>query len=109
MITFILNYERVKIHIGGSLAVTESMEVVLQSHLLILFGSEWHFDPWREAGMFISMGITYLILTIVTGVLGFWLLAEDAAWIARDAFFIFLAAFGLSFLMTGQRPDRKKN
>lgn len=51
--------------------------------------------------MFISMAITYLILTIITGVLGFGVLAENAAWIARDAFFTFSIAFGLSLMMNG--------
>jgi uncharacterized membrane protein YtjA (UPF0391 family) len=52
--------------------------------------------------MFISMAITYLVLTIVTGILGFVILADATAWIARAAFFIFLVAFGISFLMTGR-------
>jgi len=56
--------------------------------------------------MFISMGITYLILTIITGILGFGVLSDNAAWIAKGAFFIFLTAFLLSFLMTGQKPER---
>ncbi len=58
--------------------------------------------------MFISMAITYLILAIISGVLGFWVLTEDAAWIARAAFFIFLVAFGISFLMTGEPMHYRK-
>ena len=58
--------------------------------------------------MFVSMAITYLILTVVTGVLGFGILPEDSAWIARSAFFIFLVAFGVSFFMTGQPPHHRQ-
>jgi len=58
--------------------------------------------------MFVSMAVTYLIFTIITAVLGFVVLAADSAWIARDAFFIFLVAFGISFLMTGQQRHRNK-
>ena len=57
-----------------------------------------------EADMFISMAITYLVLTIIAGILGFGMLAETAAWIAKAAFFTFLVAFGISFLMRGQPP-----
>jgi len=58
--------------------------------------------------MFISMGMTYLILTIATGILGFGVLDGDAAWIAKAAFFTFLVAFGISFVMEGQSSYRKK-
>ena len=58
--------------------------------------------------MFISMAITYLILTIVAGVFGFGVLDGDAAWIGKAAFFTFLVAFAISFLMKGQSSYRKK-
>ena len=51
--------------------------------------------------MFLSMSITFLILTIFTGVLGFWVLAEDTAWVARAFFFVFLVTLGISLVMTG--------
>jgi uncharacterized membrane protein YtjA (UPF0391 family) len=54
--------------------------------------------------MFLSMAITFFIMSIVAGVLGFGVLDGDAAWIGKAAFFIFLVAFGLSFLMTGHPP-----
>ena len=67
---------------------------------------------WRalcmEVDMFISAAITYLILAIISGVLGFGMLSEDAASIAKAAFFVFLVAFGVSLLMTGQ-PEHRKN
>ena len=74
--------------------------ILLEGKVILLF---------METDMFISMAITYLILTIVAGVLGFGVLAGDAAWVARAAFFIFLVAFGASFLMTGQPPSHRKN
>lgn len=57
--------------------------------------------------MFLSMAITFLVMTIVAGVLGFGVLDGDAAWIGKAAFFTFLVAFGVSFLMTGRPPHRK--
>ena len=59
-----------------------------------------------EVDMFISMGITYLVLTIIAGVLGFGVLRDNAAWIAKGAFFTFLIAFLISFLMTGKQPKQ---
>jgi len=58
--------------------------------------------------MFLSMAITFLIMTIVAGVLGFGVLDGDAAWIGKAAFFTFLVAFGVSFLMRGQ-PSHHEN
>ncbi len=52
--------------------------------------------------MFLSMTITFLILTIFSGVLGFWVLPGDTAWIARAFFYVFLVPLGLSFVMRGQ-------
>jgi uncharacterized membrane protein YtjA (UPF0391 family) len=51
---------------------------------------------------FIAATVTYLILAIITGVLGFGMLAGDAAWIAKAAFFTFLVAVGVSLVMKGQ-------
>jgi len=56
--------------------------------------------------MFLSMTITYLILTILAGVLGFWVLPADTAWVARSFFYVFLVALGLSFVMTGQSDHK---
>ncbi len=58
--------------------------------------------------MFISAAITYLILAIITGVLGFGMLVGDAAWIAKAAFFTFLVAFGASLVMKGQSSYHNK-
>jgi len=58
--------------------------------------------------MFLSMTTTFLILTIFAGVLGFWVLPEDTAWIARACFYVFLVPFGLSFVMTGEQSDHEK-
>ena len=55
--------------------------------------------------MFLSMAITFLFLTIIAGVLGFWVLAEDTAWVARAFFYVFLVTLGLSFVMTGEQSD----
>ncbi len=77
------------------------------------FEGESHSTLYMEADMFISMAITYLILAIITGALGFWVLAGDTASIAKAAFFIFLVAFGISFFMSGQplsgQPRDSKN
>jgi uncharacterized membrane protein YtjA (UPF0391 family) len=54
-----------------------------------------------EADMFFSMSITFLIMTIITGVLGFGVLAGDAAWVAKAYFFVFLVTFGVSLAMAG--------
>jgi uncharacterized membrane protein YtjA (UPF0391 family) len=57
--------------------------------------------------MFLSMTITFLILTIFSGVLGFWVLPEDTAWVARACFYVFLVPLGLSFVMTGRQSDHE--
>ncbi len=57
--------------------------------------------------MFLSMTITFLILTISAGVLGFWVLPEDMSWVARACFYVFLVPLGLSFVMTGEQSDHK--
>ena len=67
-----------------------------------LFKGESYFALCREADMFISMAITYLIMTIVAGIFGFGVLEGDAAWILKAAFFTFLVAFVISFFMKGQ-------
>jgi uncharacterized membrane protein YtjA (UPF0391 family) len=60
-----------------------------------------------EADMFLSMTITFLILTIFSGVLGFWVLPEGTAWVARAFFYVFLFPLGLSLVMTGEQPDHE--
>jgi uncharacterized membrane protein YtjA (UPF0391 family) len=60
-----------------------------------------------EADMFFSMAITFLVLTIVTGIFGFGVLAGDAAWIARAFFFVFLVTLGVSLVMTGGQSYHK--
>ncbi len=57
--------------------------------------------------MFLSMSITFLILTIFAGVLGFWVLPEDSAWVARAFFYVFLVTLGVSFVMTGGQSDHE--
>jgi uncharacterized membrane protein YtjA (UPF0391 family) len=57
--------------------------------------------------MFLSMAITFLILTIFSGVLGFWVLPEDTAWVARACFYVFLVPLGLSFVMNGGQSDHQ--
>ncbi len=52
--------------------------------------------------MFLSMAITYLILAVISGVLGFGVATGAAAWIAKAVFFVFLVAFGVALVMTGQ-------
>jgi uncharacterized membrane protein YtjA (UPF0391 family) len=40
-------------------------------------------------------------MTVISGVLGFGVLAGNAASVARAFFFIFLVTLGVSFVMTG--------
>ncbi len=65
------------------------------------------FEIYMEADMFLSVAITFLILSIITGVLGFGVLAGDAAWAARAFFFVFLVTFGVSLVMTGGQSNHK--
>ncbi len=59
--------------------------------------------------MFVSMAITFLILAVITGVLGFLVMAGAAAWIKKAASFIFLVALGVALLMNvGQTSNHKK-
>jgi|GEM_PF-3228988 uncharacterized membrane protein YtjA (UPF0391 family) len=58
--------------------------------------------------MFLSMAITFLILSIITGILGFGVLVGDAAWAARAFFFVFLVTFGVSLVMKGQSSYHNK-
>jgi uncharacterized membrane protein YtjA (UPF0391 family) len=58
--------------------------------------------------MFLSMAITYLILAILTGVLGFGVMTGTAAGIAKAIFFVFLVAFGVALVMTGQSSYHNK-
>ncbi len=58
--------------------------------------------------MFLSMAITYLILAIIAGVLGFGVMTGTTAWIAQAFFFVFLVAFGAALLMTGQSSYHDK-
>jgi uncharacterized membrane protein YtjA (UPF0391 family) len=95
------------VHIGWSIAAKCCVPESKGCSTRMLLEGESHCALYMEADMFISMAITYLILAIITGVLGFGVLAGDAAWIAKDAFYIFLVAFGISFFMTGQSPNRK--
>lgn len=46
--------------------------------------------------------VTFLVLAIIAGILGFGVIAGTAAWIAKVLFFVFLAIFLIS-LLTGRR------
>ncbi len=46
--------------------------------------------------------VLFLVLAIISGILGFWAIAGTAAWIAKVLFFVFLAVFLIS-LLTGRR------
>jgi uncharacterized membrane protein YtjA (UPF0391 family) len=51
----------------------------------------------------LSYAITFLIIALIAGVLGFGVIAGTAAMIARVLFLIFLVLFVVS-LFTGRRP-----
>lgn len=50
----------------------------------------------------LSYAITFLIIALIAGVLGFGVIAGTAAWIAKVLFFVFLVLFLVS-LITGRR------
>ncbi|MCP5545111.1 MAG: DUF1328 domain-containing protein [Akkermansiaceae bacterium] len=50
----------------------------------------------------LSYAITFLIIALIAGVLGFGVIAGTAAWIAKILFFVFLVLFLVS-LVTGRR------
>jgi uncharacterized membrane protein YtjA (UPF0391 family) len=58
--------------------------------------------------MFLSMAITYLIFAVITGAFGFGVATGTAAWIAKAIFFVFLVAFGIALVMTGQSSYHNK-
>lgn len=47
--------------------------------------------------------LTFLIVALIAGVLGFWGLEGMAMWFAKVLFFVFLVLFILSFV-TGRAP-----
>lgn len=51
----------------------------------------------------LSYAITFLVIAIIAAILGFAVLANTAAWIAKALFVLFLILFALSFI-TGRRP-----
>jgi len=50
--------------------------------------------------MFLSMAITFLFLTLISGILGFVVAAGPAAWLAKAVLFVFLVGLGVSLVMT---------
>jgi uncharacterized membrane protein YtjA (UPF0391 family) len=51
----------------------------------------------------LTYAIIFLIVSLIAGVLGFFVIAGTAAWIAKILFFAFLVLFLVS-LVTGRRP-----
>jgi len=51
----------------------------------------------------LSWSVTFLVIAIVAGVLGFGVIAGTAAWIAKILFIAFLIAFVVA-LVLGRRP-----
>lgn len=51
----------------------------------------------------LSYAIIFLIISLIAGVLGFFVIAGTAAWIAKVLFVAFLVLFLVS-LVTGRRP-----
>jgi uncharacterized membrane protein YtjA (UPF0391 family) len=47
--------------------------------------------------------LTFLIIAMIAGALGFWIIAGTAAWIAKILFMVFLVCFLIS-LIGGRRP-----
>lgn len=45
--------------------------------------------------------ITFLVIALIAGVLGFWAIAGTAAWIAKMLFFVFLLLFVISLIRRG--------
>lgn len=50
----------------------------------------------------LSWAITFLIIALIAGVLGFTTVMGTAAWVAKVLFFVFLVAFVIS-LISGRR------
>jgi uncharacterized membrane protein YtjA (UPF0391 family) len=50
----------------------------------------------------LSYAVTFLVVALIAGVLGFGVIAGTAAWIAKVLFFIFIGLFLVS-LLTGRR------
>jgi len=51
----------------------------------------------------LSWSITFLIISLVAGLLGFFTIAGTAAWLAKVLFAVFLVLFLVS-IVTGRRP-----
>lgn len=52
----------------------------------------------------LSWAITFLIIAIIAGVLGFSVVAGTAAWIAKGLFIIFIVLFLVSLIFGRGRP-----
>ncbi len=50
----------------------------------------------------LGWSLAFLVVALLAGVLGFWVIAGSVAWLARALFFVFLAIFIIS-LLTGRR------
>ncbi len=55
----------------------------------------------------IRWSITFFLMTVAAGVLGFGKIAGPAAGIARDLFYLFLALLVLSIMAQGGRPTKR--
>ncbi|HLB33046.1 MAG: DUF1328 domain-containing protein [Verrucomicrobia bacterium RIFCSPHIGHO2_12_FULL_41_10] len=53
----------------------------------------------------LSLTVTFLIISLLAGLLGFWVIAGTAAWIAKVLFIVFLIFFLLSFLISRRPPS----
>lgn len=48
--------------------------------------------------------LMFLIVAIIAAILGFWVIAGTAAWIAKILFYVFLILAAVA-LLTGKRPQ----
>src|SRR5262245_57541937 len=62
----------------------------------------WPLSPWRHA--MLGWSLTFLVVAIAAGILGFTGIAGVATAIAKILFFVFLIAFVISLLMGRRRP-----
>jgi uncharacterized membrane protein YtjA (UPF0391 family) len=58
---------------------------------------------WLEAQM-LSWTLLFLVVAIIAGILGFWMIAGLAAWIAKVLFMLFLIFFVLSLVSKRKPP-----
>ncbi len=63
----------------------------------------WHKNG-KELRQMLSWTLLFLMVAIIAGFLGFWVIAGLAAWIAKVLFFLFLVFFVLSLFSGRRRP-----